>query len=246
MATDQSHVYTFGDREVPRRPVDAAPQQAADRRRVDARRGKGYWLLGLDGGIFTFGDAKFYGSTGAMRLNQPINGMERTHERQGLLARRRTTAASSPSGTRKFYGSTGGMHLNQPVLGMERTASRQGLLAVRPRRRHLHASATPSSTARSARMHLSSPVVAMQRTHDRAGLLDADAGRARARASATRGSTAASAAARTTAAPTACSCHPTGKGYWIATADGSVIAFGDAKRLGFPAVIAGRPVALMG
>ena len=34
---------------------------------------------------------------------------------------------------------------------------------------------------------------------------------------------------------------PTGKGYWIATADGSVIAFGDARRLGFPVAIAGQP-----
>src|SRR5207248_1185933 len=34
--------------------------------------GKGYWLLGADGGVFTFGDAKFAGSTGAMHLNAPI------------------------------------------------------------------------------------------------------------------------------------------------------------------------------
>ena len=38
--------------------------------------GNGYWLVGADGGIFTFGDATFYGSTGAMHLNQPIVGMD--------------------------------------------------------------------------------------------------------------------------------------------------------------------------
>src|SRR5689334_12193963 len=27
--------------------------------------GRGYWLVASDGGIFTFGDAPFYGSTGA-------------------------------------------------------------------------------------------------------------------------------------------------------------------------------------
>ena len=37
--------------------------------------GKGYWLVASDGGIFAFGDAVFYGSTGAMRLNKPIVGM---------------------------------------------------------------------------------------------------------------------------------------------------------------------------
>ena len=26
--------------------------------------GKGYWMLGRDGGVFTFGDAKFFGSLG--------------------------------------------------------------------------------------------------------------------------------------------------------------------------------------
>ena len=34
--------------------------------------GKGYWLLGRDGGVFSFGDARFYGSTGGMHLNKPI------------------------------------------------------------------------------------------------------------------------------------------------------------------------------
>ena len=34
--------------------------------------GKGYWLAGLDGGVFAFGDAAFYGSMGAHGLTQPI------------------------------------------------------------------------------------------------------------------------------------------------------------------------------
>jgi hypothetical protein len=37
--------------------------------------GAGYWLVASDGGIFSFGDAKFHGSTGDVRLNQPIVGM---------------------------------------------------------------------------------------------------------------------------------------------------------------------------
>jgi len=36
---------------------------------------KGLWLAGSDGGIFSFGDARFYGSTGAIRLNKPIVAM---------------------------------------------------------------------------------------------------------------------------------------------------------------------------
>ena len=36
---------------------------------------KGYWFVAADGGIFSFGDASFAGSTGDKRLNQPIVGM---------------------------------------------------------------------------------------------------------------------------------------------------------------------------
>jgi hypothetical protein len=37
--------------------------------------GKGYWEVGSDGGIFTFGDASYLGSTGAITLNQPVVGI---------------------------------------------------------------------------------------------------------------------------------------------------------------------------
>jgi hypothetical protein len=37
--------------------------------------GNGYWLVASDGGIFSFGDARFHGSTGGIHLNQPIVGM---------------------------------------------------------------------------------------------------------------------------------------------------------------------------
>jgi hypothetical protein len=37
--------------------------------------GGGYWLVASDGGVFTFGDAVFQGSTGNISLNKPIVGM---------------------------------------------------------------------------------------------------------------------------------------------------------------------------
>ena len=37
--------------------------------------GQGYWLVASDGGIFAFGDAAFYGSTGSLALNRPVVGM---------------------------------------------------------------------------------------------------------------------------------------------------------------------------
>ncbi len=47
--------------------------------------GQGYWLVALDGGVFSFGDAAFYGSMGATRLNQPVVGMAATPDGQRLL-----------------------------------------------------------------------------------------------------------------------------------------------------------------
>ena len=45
--------------------------------------GGGYWLVAADGGIFSFGDATFYGSTGSLHLNAPIVGMASTPDGGG-------------------------------------------------------------------------------------------------------------------------------------------------------------------
>ena len=37
--------------------------------------GQGYYLVGSDGGIFTFGDAAFHGSMGGLALNEPVVGI---------------------------------------------------------------------------------------------------------------------------------------------------------------------------
>ena len=45
--------------------------------------GRGYWLVASDGGIFSFGDAAFFGSTGALSLNKAIVGMAATADGKG-------------------------------------------------------------------------------------------------------------------------------------------------------------------
>ena len=40
--------------------------------------GNGYWLVASDGGVFAFGNARFYGSTGSQALNKPVVGMAAT------------------------------------------------------------------------------------------------------------------------------------------------------------------------
>ena len=81
--------------------------------------GKGYWMVSSDGGVFTFGDAGFYGSTGGLALNRPIVGMAPTPDGRGywLVASDGGIFAFGDAG---FYGSTGAIDLNRPIVGMAR------------------------------------------------------------------------------------------------------------------------------
>jgi hypothetical protein len=45
--------------------------------------GQGYWLVASDGGVFTFGDATFFGSAAGVHLNQPVDGIEATPDGRG-------------------------------------------------------------------------------------------------------------------------------------------------------------------
>ncbi len=77
----------------------------------------GYWLVAADGGIFSFGNANFYGSTGGMTLNKPIVGMAATPDGKGywLVA---SDGGIFSFGDANFYGSMGGTVLNKPIVGM--------------------------------------------------------------------------------------------------------------------------------
>ena len=89
----------------------------------------GYWLVGTDGGIFSFGNAQYYGSTGNIHLNQPIVGMAATKNRQGYRFVARDGGIFS-FGDAPFYGSTGNIHLNKPIVGMATTPSGNGYWLV--------------------------------------------------------------------------------------------------------------------
>ncbi len=91
--------------------------------------GKGYWLVASDGGIFNYGDAAFYGSTGAIALNKPIVGMAATPDGKGywLVA---SDGGIFNYGDAAFYGSTGAIALNKPVVGMAATPDGKGYWLV--------------------------------------------------------------------------------------------------------------------
>ncbi|HET6795165.1 MAG TPA: IPT/TIG domain-containing protein, partial [Acidimicrobiales bacterium] len=91
--------------------------------------GAGYWMAASDGGMFTFGDARFFGSTGNIRLAQPIVAMAASPTGMGYWM-----AASDGGiftfGDAGFFGSTGAIRLAKPIVGMAATPDGGGYWLV--------------------------------------------------------------------------------------------------------------------
>ena len=89
----------------------------------------GYWTVATDGGIFTFGTARFSGSMGGHPLNRPIVAMAATPDRGGywLVA---SDGGIFSFGDARFYGSTGSKVLNMPIVGMAATPDGGGYWLV--------------------------------------------------------------------------------------------------------------------
>jgi len=87
--------------------------------------GNGYYLLDAGGNVFTFGDARSFGSMAGHRLNAPIIALAPTPSGRGywLLARDGGVFGFGDAG---FYGSTGNKKLNAPIISMAATASGRG------------------------------------------------------------------------------------------------------------------------
>jgi len=100
----------------------------------------GYWLVGSDGGIFTFGSAHFFGSTGNLHLQRPVVGITPTADQGGywLVASDGGIFAFGDAG---FFGSIPGLgmsppgsglphSLNAPIVGMVPSADGGGYFMV--------------------------------------------------------------------------------------------------------------------
>ena len=107
----------------------STPNAAAQAGGDDSSHGDGYWLVSSDGGVFSFGDAKFFGSTGALMLNKPIIAMAPTKTGKGywLVA---TDGGIFAFGDATFFGSTGALTLNRPIVGMTATPFGKGYWLV--------------------------------------------------------------------------------------------------------------------
>ena len=191
----------------------------------------GYWQVAADGGIFTFGSAAFYGSTGSLRLNKPVVGMAATPNGKGywLVASDGGIFAFGDAG---FYGSTGSMHLNSPIVGMVSTIDARGYWLVASDG-GVFAFGDARFYGSTGSLRLNSPIVGMVSTIDGKGywLVASDGGVFSFGDAPFYGSL----GGQHLAAPvSAMAPGYLGGGYWLVTQNGDVYPFGDARYEGEP------------
>jgi hypothetical protein len=101
---------------------------------------EGYWLVGSDGGIFSFGSAQFYGSTGSLHLQRPVVGIVATADHSGYWLDASDGGVFSYGDT-SFYGSIPGLGLHPagsglpnslqaPIVGMVPSSDDHGYFMV--------------------------------------------------------------------------------------------------------------------
>jgi subtilase family serine protease len=186
---------------------------------------EGYWLSASDGGIFAFGQVGFYGSTGGIRLNQPVVGMAPTPSAHGYWE-----VASDGGifafGDAAFRGSMGGRHLNKPVVGMAATPDGGGYWEVASDG-GIFAFGDAAFRGSMGGTALNAPVVGIAATPDGAGYWEvaSDGGIFAFGDAAFYGSMGGQHLNQPVVALAA---TPDGGGYWEVASDGGIFAFGDA------------------
>ncbi len=202
--------------------VGSAPSSAAPST-------SGYWLVGTDGGIFSYGKAGFFGSTGAIKLNQPIVGMAATPDGRGywMVA---SDGGIFAFGTAPFYGSMGGTPLNQPIVAMAATRTGKGYWMVASDG-GIFAFGDAPFLGSMGSAKLNKPIVDIIPTPSGKGywMAASDGGIFAFGDAGFFGSTG---AIKLTKRIQQMAATPTGKGYWMVAGDGGVFAFGDAAFYG--------------
>jgi L-ascorbate metabolism protein UlaG (beta-lactamase superfamily) len=185
----------------------------------------GYWLVGTDGGIFSYGQAKFLGSTGAMKLNQPIVGMTSTPDGKGywMVA---SDGGIFSYGTAGFYGSMGGKPLNQPIVGIAATRTGKGYWMVASDG-GIFSFGDAGFFGSTGSIKLNKPIVDIAPTPSGRGywMAASDGGIFSFGDAAFYGSTGAIKLAKRIQQMAS---TPSGKGYWLVAGDGGIFSFGDA------------------
>ena len=187
--------------------------------------GGGYWMVAGDGGVFSFGDAQFYGSTGNLHLNMPVVGMAATPSGHGYWFVASDGGIFS-YGDAQFYGSTGNLHLNKPVVGMAATPSGHGYWLVASDG-GIFAFGDAQFYGSTGNLHLNKPVVGMAATPSGNGywFVASDGGIFSFGDAQFYGSTG---NLHLNQPIVGMASAPDGTGYWMTASDGGVFNFGSA------------------
>jgi len=189
----------------------------------------GFWVLGSDGGIFSYGGATFYGSTGGMPLNKPVIGMASTPGGDGywLVA---SDGGIFAFGAAHFAGSTGGIRLNKSIVGISTSATGRGYRLVASDG-GIFSFGDAQFFGSTGSLRLNSPIVGMAGTPSGAGyrLVAADGGLFNFGDAGFHGSAAGQALNKPIVGIEP---MPSGQGYWLVGGDGAVFSFGDARFFG--------------
>jgi N-acetylmuramoyl-L-alanine amidase len=190
--------------------------------------GGGTWLVGSDGGVFSYGDAHFFGSVGSLVLNAPVVEMAAAPGGGGYWLVARDGGVFS-YGDAAFFGSAGSLTLNAPVVGMAATPDGGGYwLVAADGGVFSYGDARFYGSAGS--LTLNAPVVGMAATPDGGGywLVAADGGVFSYGDARFAGST----GSLTLDAPISGMAAAPGGGYWLVARDGGVFTYGNAAFFG--------------
>jgi hypothetical protein len=183
-------------------------------------------LVATDGGVFSFGGAGFFGSTGNITLNKPIVGMAGTADSLGywLVA---SDGGVFSFGDAQFYGSTGAIHLNKPIVGMAATPDGKGYWLVASDG-GIFAFGDAAFWGSTGSIKLNQPIVGMASTPNGLGywLVASDGGIFSFGNAQFFGSTGALHLNKPIVGMAATA---DGGGYWFTATDGGIFAFGDAQ-----------------
>ena len=127
----------------------------------------GYILSASDGGVFTYGNIPFCGSTGGIHLAQPVVGAALTQDGGGYYE-----VASDGGifafGNAAFHGSMGGAPLNRPIVAMATTPSGGGYWEVASDG-GIFSFGNAQFFGSTGAIHLNAPIVGMAPTPDGGG-----------------------------------------------------------------------------
>ena len=123
---------------------------------------KGYWLVNNAGSVFSFGGAKYWGSTSGISLTKSITGIAPTATGKGywLVG---GDGGIFAFGDASYYGSTGGLHLTKRIVDIASTPDGLGYWLV-ARDGGIFAFGDAPFYGSTGALHLNQPIVGMSST----------------------------------------------------------------------------------